>query len=402
MSSDERFLAAAESICTRVVREAVWHAGRCSWVGATENTEAPWRSEYRALGRDLYRGTAGVGLALAQFAATTGDGAARRTAVGALRHAAAGEPYRRDGLHAGAAGIAWATARAAVLLDEEELLGAARSALAGVPAPDAPRRRADITSGGAGVIVGLLALAGPLADPSLVEHAAVDGERLIAASRADRHGCSWPLLGTRGPQRLCGLAHGASGIGWALAELFAATGDERFRDCALGACAFERSWLDMRTGTWPDLRIPGQRRGAWRLPAPTTGTWCHGEAGIALARLRMATLVGQDTDLHQDAANALETCRRRVARALPYPIEDLSLCHGLGGTADVLLTAGLVQIALRLGQVAVERNAGDGEWPCSTPGWAPGLFLGETGIASLLLRLHEPKAPSLLEISSDD
>ena len=86
----------------------------------------PWRAEYRALEADLYDGTAGIGLFLAHLAAVTGEAGARRTAVGALRHAT-GRAVRREGLHVGSLGVAWAAASAAALLGEEEL-EAARAA----------------------------------------------------------------------------------------------------------------------------------------------------------------------------------------------------------------------------------------------------------------------------------
>ena len=105
------------------------------------------RSELRALGPDFYGGTAGVGLFLAHLAAATGDADARRTAVGALRHAA-GRAAPRDGFHSGSLGIAWAAVRSGALLGSEELhaaagavLRAARPAAALPRAGSAPRNR---------------------------------------------------------------------------------------------------------------------------------------------------------------------------------------------------------------------------------------------------------------------
>ena len=73
-------------------------------------------ADSRALEPNLYDGTAGVGLFLAQLAAVTGDADVRRTAVGALHGALlrALEGTRQRvgvGFHAGSLGIAWAAAR---------------------------------------------------------------------------------------------------------------------------------------------------------------------------------------------------------------------------------------------------------------------------------------------------
>ena len=193
--------------------------------------------------------------------------------------------------------------------------------------------------GTAGATLALLALAGALDEPKLVEDASRTGAELIRRASVDGHGWSWAIPGRRYPRHLCGLSHGASGIGWALLELHAATGDDRFRAGAEGAFAYERSWLDARTGTWPDLRIGGQRRGAPRTAAtPTTGSWCHGEAGIALTRIRALAVLGPEPH-GRDAEIALEATRAHLAGLLPHDLEDLSLCHGAAGPADVLLTA---------------------------------------------------------------
>ena len=108
MSSDGAFLAAASSIADRIVADAVWHGDRCNWTGAVVDPALPWRLEYRALEPNLYDGTAGVGLFLAQLAVVNGDAAVRRTARGALRQAIARAPAlppaRRDGFHAGVLG----------------------------------------------------------------------------------------------------------------------------------------------------------------------------------------------------------------------------------------------------------------------------------------------------------
>ena len=202
---------------------------------------------------------------------------------------------------------------------------------------------------------------------------------------------------------LCGLSHGSAGIGWALLELFAATGDARFRTAAEGAFAYERSWFDAHSGAGPDLRAGVRRRGAARrFPSPAAGTWCHGGAGIALTRLRASAVLGPA--IYQDEAElALEATRRELLRAELQERDDLTLCHGAAGAADALLCgeAALAEgrpVAVALGVAAIERyGAVPGEWPCGAAGGTnPGLFRGLSGIAWWLLRLHDPAIPSPL------
>ena len=133
MSSDGAFLDAAAAIGRRIVADAVWHDGRCSWMGGVADPATPRHAESRALGSDLYGGTAGVGLFLAQLFAVTAEAPVRRVAVGALRHAltCAQTPSTVGGagFHSGRIGVVWAAARAARLLGEDELNTGARAVL---------------------------------------------------------------------------------------------------------------------------------------------------------------------------------------------------------------------------------------------------------------------------------
>ena len=411
MSSEGLFLDAATAIGRSIVADAAWHNGYCSWMGAATRPSGSTAAEYHALGPSLYGGTAGVGLFLAQIANATADRSFRRTAVGALRHATAPSRQspvsRRDGFHAGSVGVAWAAARAALLLEEEELHARAVAVSSQLGVPSGPDRCPDLITGMAGSALGLLALADELGDPRLVEQAVATGETLIGRATVTSHGWSWAIPTRRYPAHLCGISHGAAGIGWALLELFAATGDERFRTASMGAFAYERSWLDQETGRWPDLRIGGQRRGPLApIDSGIAGTWCYGEAGIALTRLRAVVVLGPGPH-RGDADIAVESTRRHVADALPYAIDDLSLCHGLGGAADVLLDAAAAfndrwhegaKLATEFGYVTLERHADAGRpWGCGTDGeTTPGLFLGLSGIGWLFLRLHDPATPTPL------
>lgn len=397
MSSDT-FRDAAAAIGRRLVREAIWDGARCSWMGAAVEPKVRSAPEYRPLGPLIYDGTAGVGLFLAELAAATGEAGARRTAVGALRHALerahAMPPAERDGFQAGTLGVAWAAARVGRILGEEELITGASD----VPAPSGQARGPDLVTGGAGTAVALLGLALELDQPRFVQAAMAAGELLLESATVTRHGWSWRDPIHRRPHHQCGAAHGAAGIGWALLELFAATADERFRVAAVGAFAYERSWLDRATGTWPDLRLPSRRDA--HVPG-MTATWCYGEVGIALSRLRALELLG-DGEACLDADISVATTRNHLAAGLPFAMDDTSLCHGLAGAADTLITAGHLDVAAAFAEAAIERYGESGGWPCGVYGTTPGLFRGLSGIGWLFLRLGEPSIASPLALPSCD
>ena len=409
MSSDGAFLAAASSIADRIVADAVWHGDRCNWTGAVVDPALPWRLEYRALEPNLYDGAAGVGLFLAQLAVVNGDGAVRRTARGALRQAIARAPAlppgRRDGFHAGVLGIAWAAAHAARLLDDDELWAGGRRVAAEAQLPPGPERCPDVIMGSAGTILALLALAELYDDAALFEDARAIGDELIDRARVTEHGWSWADPSRRRRGHLCGLSHGSAGIGWALLELFASTGDARFRTAAEGAFAYERSWFDAHSGTVARsaCRRPATRRGA-ALPVPggrdvvprRSGHRAH--AAARERRARAGDLPGRGGarprgDAPGAAPGGAPGARR--SHALPWRGRRRRCAAVRGGCAGWATAGG--GGAGRGGDRALRRAPGD--WPCGAAGGTnPSLFRGLSGIAWWLLRLHDPAIPSPLTL----
>src|SRR5690606_31027292 len=83
---------------------------------------------------------------------------------------------------------------------------------------------------------------------------------------------------------LCGLAHGVSGVLLALGVAGTCGADpDRYGDSIRAGRQYERSWFDPTRNAWPDLR-DWDRSG----PPPTPARWCHGAAGIGLARTALA------------------------------------------------------------------------------------------------------------------
>jgi lantibiotic modifying enzyme len=402
-----RWSEAAERIGARLVREAVWHDGRCNWVGAVLPEAGERRGTVAALGPELYAGSSGIGVFLACLHARTGATGARRTALGALRQALSrieADPMMLGrGLFDGQVGIALAAAWAGTVLDEDELLERAAK-LTRQSACIPGLSGFDLLSGSAGEALGLLGLRHLLGEEQLLESAADAGEALMRA--ADRHQLywSWPQPERSGRPHLTGLSHGAAGAGYALLELSAATGRAQYARAAELAFAYEQQHYDQRAQNWRDLRGWAGRARATFPPTFST-SWCHGAPGITLSRLRGYALL--DDPAYRDQAMAgLATTRRAVADGLAGA-SNYSLCHGLAGNSEILLE-GVCQLGTQgtddqalvlettdagLARHAVRRRA----WPCGTPAdETPGLFLGLAGIGLFYLRLDHPTIPSVL------
>jgi len=407
------YLNAAAMIGREICVQAYWHQGWCNWLGVeTREVNAPAHHgiTYASLGPELYGGSSGVALFLAELAAATGDAEARATALGAIRQALGRadtiKPPLQLGFYAGWPGLAYVAVKVGTLLDAEDVVLAARSLLGHITSSLEREHEYDLLGGAAGGIIALLRLAHLSDDGLLVERASSLGEQLITAAVCSGTGCSWPSQVSPGGAHLTGLAHGASGIGIALLELWHATGDHRFHTAAECAFAFERRWLNPATGNWPDFRAVDEpdARPASQLAYSTY--WCHGAPGIALARLRAFELTGSG-QYGDEAVVALSTCQGSIHQVLHDGTGNYSLCHGLAGNAAILLRGhqalgsefqSFRSTALQVADEGMRLYAGpDREWPCgSHRGWTPGLMLGMAGIGHFYLGLSHPTLPSVL------
>jgi lantibiotic modifying enzyme len=257
------------------------------------------------------------------------------------------------------------------------------AALAGCDEPE-------LLNGWAGAVVSLLRLSDRTADSSWLKLAASAGDRLLATARRQPARAYWSV--PRSPDGLGGVAHGVTGIGWALARLSQATGRADFLAVAEAAFAFEESLWDPAEGGWRDLRELDDQA--------VTAAWCHGAVGIGLVS---ADLLRRGLT---DAGHA-EVVRRAAESSWQHGFGwSHPLCHGDLGSWEMLATA----LELGLAPADLTRAELDGyvltslEQHGQTSGrarsaFAPGLMSGLGGIAYQLLRMHpDCPLPSVLII----
>jgi lantibiotic biosynthesis protein len=410
----EELLRTADAIGQRISQEAVWHNNHCNWLGAEPLERAPVGLQsgvtHRSLSPDLYSGTSGVGLFLAELYGVTGDIVARRTALGAIRQALsrvdAVPSFARLGLFTGWIGIAFAAVCVGMVLGEAELLERALQLLQRSALEQYDDREFDLMSGRAGAIATLVVLHHILHDPFLLGFAMRLGDELLHTVDNTGEGYSWESPGLRNQRNLTGFSHGAAGAGYALLELFHATGDSKYCEAAMLAFQYERHWFDPDIGNWPDFREDPFSRYRSKHPLSFATFWCHGAPGIALSRLRAYEIL-HDEICKAEAIIALETTQKAVETMLYAGMENFSLCHGLVGNAEVLLYGGRVlgqdsahlpKSILDVAQAGIDRYAATNRsWPCGThSGETPNLMLGLAGIGYFYLRLYNPAIPSIL------
>lgn len=376
-------------------------------------------------GADLYSGTAGIAWFLAQYGRFADSKGCIDTALGAMQAGlTTGAKFVESGslsLFSGATGVALAAVEIAEWLDASCLRAqglALAEQIADLVIADPEVLESDLLGGLAGIVIGLLALqrhdhAGVLRNASRVAC-----EELIGRARREAWGWSWPdRKKDESTPALCGLAHGASGIGLALTEGGVQLAQSEFLAAAREAFRYEQSWFSSERCAWADLREGSQEneiKGEW---PSWTNAWCHGALGIGLARLRWYAFSRDDWALAQASA-AIQAARPLVVQSWlglrQKQYGDVSLCHGLSGIIELFLTmadtTGIDEhrrAAERVGDLCLEINrANRGNWTNGLRGaqTVPGLFLGLAGVGLSLLRLHNPavfRSPASLAISPD-
>lgn len=333
----------AQELCSRAV---TGDDGTATWIGPVYTDSG---FNVRPFATDLYSGQAGVALALHAYLAESRAGRVptvcglEAVAEGAVRALAAMEgavPTGRlgafDGI--GSAIRTWltlyaASGRAADL--EVAVRHAGR-------APDLLVNDAmlDIAAGAAGLIVPLVALARHTGDTvwldvagSAARHLA---DRAVTQETTDGVTACWPTQIF--PRGIGGFAHGAAGIGWALARLGLAVGEQRWLDLAGAATAFQESLYRPEAGGWLDRRETDQ--------SLYLDSWCHGSTGVGLAAWDLYTRTGAPDHLDRAVRAAAAAWRSGFGW-------DYTLCHGDMGSwemVDTVLTGCPRLLRAHLGQ----------------------------------------------------
>lgn len=271
--------------------------------------------------------------------------------------------------------------------DEKRGLAAAVDLASGLPSAVAADEVLDVLAGRAGAIPALVALAEETRSHQFLDLARAIGDELLDLAQAKGDGLFWK--GPRSIQGLGGFAHGATGIGWALAKLGAAAAEPRYVEAAEAAFRFEESLFDEEEQNWLDLRmLPGTR---------SSVAWCHGCVGIGLAHVDL------DPTLSSPTARAVVERAARATDRLSFGWNRCA-CHGDVGAWEFLQRAGAAGAAAQdstperlLSMVLTSlEEQGPG---CGSTGEAfqPGLLAGQGGVLYQLLKSNpESPLPSFL------
>lgn len=365
--SDDELGAEADAIAEEVARHAVRRGPGAAWTGLNWFPESDV-AQLAVLGHDLYNGSCGIALFLAAHARSRGSSVSADLAVAALTRLRA-ELGGRNASHlarllgiGGATGLGSVvyalTVTATLLRDDDLRADAVRAADLITDDLIAADTRFDVVAGSAGAALALLRLHADTGAPQTLARAVRCGDRLLRNPPA--------------PGALDGISHGAAGFAYALAALAGATGRRDYRDAALAWVELERNRFDAN--------------------AHARAQWCHGAAGIGLARLAMTNRGLATSAVCDDIDWAL-----RGAEGV-WPGHVDTLCCGALGGIELFRAAGRGDVAAqRLSSVIANRRAtGSYRWNGGATRVNVGLFRGLSGVGYTCLRGIDATLPNVL------
>jgi type 2 lantibiotic biosynthesis protein LanM len=384
---------------------AIWDGDGCNWLEFSYMFRAN-RYRLAPLNDSLYTGRAGVSLFLAALAKISGDSQFRKVALAGLnpfcRSIHAGE-NRSEVLESkfgllGLGGTIYSMVKVSQFLQEPALLDdAVRAAKLLTPEAIATDQKLDVIWGATGAILGLLPLYQATQDRSVLDIAIACGQHLLA-KRTTTKPRAWVTMEGESTKPLTGFSHGAAGIAMALIRLYGATGDQEFLAAAQEGIEYERSVFDETMQNWPDFRMAEQRGEISYLDV-----WCHGSAGIGLARLGSLSAL-PESDLRRDIDIALSTSQKNgiFHRGFDHlccgnvgRIELMVVGSQLLGDGQLLDTAR--SSAAKMMTVARENKAYGLLSHLPDPIYSPSFYRGGAGVGYQLLRAANPDAvPSVV------
>jgi type 2 lantibiotic biosynthesis protein LanM len=396
----EQAIAIANELQNQAIRS---DDGSTTWIGLEYMPDAQ-KFQLKPLGYGLYDGSCGVALFLSALEKITGakqgfENLAFEALLPVSKILQNKDPiFQRQiskqlgiGAGMGLGSIIYALAKISQFTKKSTLLEAALLAASMLTTECIiSDQNLDIISGAAGAILGLLTLYETTLDPLVLQKAIACGHHLLNNRTTTRSGYkTWSTLGGK---LMTGFSHGVAGIAYSLLRLYKITQESLFFEAAKEAISYERSVFSSEARNCADFK--GDK-------VYFINSWCHGDPGIALARLGSLSVL--DTyEIQQDIEIALKTTQKVSLQRVDR------LCCGNFGIIEILLVA-----ASQLSRPDLFQNAQKkASWVLSRAKQAdcfylfsnlerdiynPGFFTGTAGIGYELLRLAYPDViPSVL------
>ncbi|MBD2207942.1 type 2 lantipeptide synthetase LanM [Calothrix sp. FACHB-1219] len=402
--ADDTILEQAIAIGKEIQQQAILADTQdAAWAGMKYQTNIQ-RFQLLPLDFSLYDGNCGIALFLAALANVTNQSEFKELALKSiylLRQALTEkDPSFQEivtkniglGGARGVASLVYAFVQISELLGETTLIDDAKQIASWLTLDTtADQQIPGILDGTASIILSLLALYEVTKEPETLVQATKWGQHLLELRQNANSGEQLWLNSNEEPEVLIGFSQGIAGIAYTLLRLYAATQNSVFLSAAQAAISYEQNYLTEK-GDLLDSRS---------LSLSSINSWCHGLAGITLARLGSFRILDTN-EIYQE----IDTNLPKVLKSDLEPLD--SLCCGSFGYLEVLLLASeqldrpeLLETARQKIALALHRKQQNGSFqllPHLSPDvYNPSFAQGTAGIGYELLRfLYPQRLPSVL------
>ncbi|MBF0240167.1 MAG: type 2 lantipeptide synthetase LanM family protein [SAR324 cluster bacterium] len=332
---ESRFLDYAVRIGKALEAQALESRGGHCWLGLQRLSQATGYVEYVRLVPWLYSGTSGIAVFLMNLYRATNENRFRDLAVSALNYGNHALQWTID--HGGTSqiplsgfnglgSVIYTLTEAGRLLGQQDFTRQAlRLSELINEAMIEKTQDPDVLNGSSGTLLALIHLYHHHPAPSLRMLMASLVKNILARQTGDGDTAGWIVpINTR---PLLGMAHGASGIAYALSRYYALTQEETVKNSIMRGLAYEQQHFSESYQDWPNLQAPpGQLHFM-------TG-WCAGAPGAGLARLGLLEAFPD----HEGLQNQLRSAVTTTIRYLRQPCDHL--CCGDTSRIILLMEAG--------------------------------------------------------------
>lgn len=380
----------AEAIGEKIIQLGLPNEdGSLAWISLEYNPDAE-RYVFQPLSYNLYSGTSGIALFLAAIGKAGPAKAILDRIHGRLfKNIEAVMLTLSLGGMTGIGSLIYAFLAVSNLTQDEKYQHHAQTLISHISKEQIEKDLSlDLISGAAGLILALLYFYKNTNYRPALECALLAGDHLIKS----KHGLAW---NTYQGKPLCGFAHGAAGIAFALAKLGYETKQSRYTEAALQGFLYERKLYSPEKQNWPDLR--------YDVPS-NPFSWCHGAPGIGLSRL-YASQILPNPELKADLELAINATIQHL-----HGFED-HLCCGNFGRVHFLMRCAEILKRKDLQEIADQETAGILEsfskkgnfhlfYNLPEEMQSPCFMRGLAGIGYLLLQMAKESLPEVLTLSS--
>jgi len=386
-----QFSEVAWRIGSSLMKDSIWHNDACNWLGYwVAPSNGKYEPQMKSFGPDLYSGTSGIALFLSALYKESGDIIILKTINGAIKQVRSTMYLAPNhGFYSGKPGIGATLIKLGNQFERSDWIKDGVDLLDSIPNTISGPPEVDLISGAAGTIPALIDAYQITNNESLLNKANELGQALIKNGIQVSNTLSWQTV--PGKQNLTGFSHGASGIALALLRLYEVTKNQEFLIASQGGFNYERLAFDPRQQNWPDFRADTGAVDSCGL------AWCHGAPGIALSRIEALKIQPSDA-METELKVALNTTARSINNMLLNSENaNFSLCHGIAGNADILLSseaAEFMNLAEVVGELGIRMyHQNNRSWPTglNSNHPTPGLMMGAAGTGYFYLRLADPK-----------